>query len=391
MDKLSPQEIGKEIRKEFPYFDDPTKGQKLHGLQNKEAKGEKVRSTDKFSKEWKTSDEGAAYEGSARFNDFCQIGALLTDESCCLGHLDQLEKLLWARLAKLTEMEMEKIRPNLKEIKRIELKTGLDSPDTPTNNAHKELKEEFKEDLNEFTQWANRRKFKFYGVLDLVLGELEQKWGFGLNAGRVSLDGFVHPASFNEELLRKKRHWKDPGADPIHGEYSHRLQWFLICYECEKRGPYKLKKEPVSRFAATAAYAKKHAKKEVYELNGIEFTLVTMWDFLCDCVRSRSPQSSTNFISDSFRSPEYLNLYLTDPAGNAKDRFPLLNAYLTQRFNKRNWQKVNGLLADYLKKKYKNLNFDELPGQKDDWGLSGGKLVPRSSKAHLGQMKAEEK
>ena len=379
MIKLSPQEVGVEMRKEFPYFANPTEGQKFHGQVNKPAKSGVARSADKFSKEWKISDEGAAYEGSDRFNDFCQIGALLTDEVRCLTHFDKLEKRLVARLQELTAEELEKTLPKLKEIQRIGLKTAADwpeSPDTPTTAEEEELKK--------LTQWADRQKFKFHGVLDRVLGELEHDWGFGRIEGRVSLDGFVHPASFTELLLSKKRHWKDPGADPIHGEYSHRLQWFLICSEWASHGPYKLKKEPVSRFAATAAYAKQHPKKMPYEGAGIEFTLVTMWDFLCDCVRSWSPQKDTNFISDSFRSPEYLNLYLTDPAGRAKDRFPVLSAYLTQRFNKRYWQRVNKLLAGYLKEKYKDLKFEDLPGQTDDWGLSGGKLVPRSQKAQLG-------
>jgi hypothetical protein len=381
MKKMIPQEIGEEIRKQFPYFADPTKGEKIPGQQNKSAKSGMDRSADKFSKEWKTTGEGAAYEGSDRFNDFCQIGALLTDEVRCLGHLDELEKLLKERLVKLIGVEFEKILPKLKQIERIKLNKEGPRPDAPTDEAKKQLEG--------VDQWVKLQEFKFHGVLDRVLDELEQKWGFKTIEGRVSLDGFVHPTSFADELLRKKRHWKDPGAEPIHGEYSHRLQWFIVCWEYQKGGSYKLRKSPATRFAATAAYAIAHPKKSQYEGAGVEFTLVTMWDFLCDCVRSTSPQRDTNFISDSFRSPEYLNLYLTDPAREAKDRFPLLSAYLTQRFNKRNWQKVKGILANYLKKKYQNLKFEELPGLNDKYDLSGGKLVPRTPKAVLGQTKSE--
>ena len=39
--------------------------------------------------------------------------------------------------------------------------------------------------------------------------------------------GFVQPDNFIKQL-KKKAQWKDPGAQPVHGEYTHRLQWYAL-------------------------------------------------------------------------------------------------------------------------------------------------------------------
>jgi hypothetical protein len=74
MVKKTPAEIGAEIKRYFPHFGG---GQK-------------------FNKTFAAKDDGASVYlsknegGSDMFNDFCQIGALLTDRNRCLYHLEAL-------------------------------------------------------------------------------------------------------------------------------------------------------------------------------------------------------------------------------------------------------------------------------------------------------------
>ena len=162
-------------------------------------------------------------------------------------------------------------------------------------------------------------------------------------------------------LLEQARHWKDPGASINHGEYTHRLQWWIICREHATRGLYQLKKPPVKRFTQFPKYTTKHwrgaqlAANDVTELTVGEhpglthvYTNRSLWDFLCDCVPADDSMRESTPASDTFRSPQYMNLYLTAPAREFDHpEIRVLYNYLVARFNKRTWQNANNMLRPY--------------------------------------------
>jgi hypothetical protein len=50
------------------------------------------------------------------------------------------------------------------------------------------------------------------------------------------LIGFVEPDVFVNFLIKYGYQWVDPGAGVDHGEFTHRIQWYLIAREIDKNG-----------------------------------------------------------------------------------------------------------------------------------------------------------
>jgi len=202
---------------------------------------------------------------------------------------------------------------------------------------------------------------KYYGAMKHVLERHETIWGFsmpklwGLPAQTV-LTGFVHPESFEQLLLAQARHWKDPGTTLEHGEYTHRLQWWIICRETELRGPYALKGAPVDRFKQVAKYRSlfwrdrvlkelKMAPEDAEGLPGLTRRELerTLWDYLFDAVQPGNERGGGTAVTTTFRSPQVLNLYLT--SADVVKQHPgvlLLHCYLVHRYNKRATQRAIG-------------------------------------------------
>lgn len=169
--------------------------------------------------------------------------------------------------------------------------------------------------------------------------------------------GFVAAKTFLEQVA-KGRHWKDPGAKPDHGDYTHRIQWYLITKQL------KLKHPAGVVFAATGKYSAK--------LDGIEMSVFT---FLVDRYQRGSGAPSGKDSTD-FRCPEYLNRWIISQ-GIA---FPLLSSILAGRRQKR----LNYDVRDYLAAKlYQKRSFNELSAgqQKEVEALSkrGDYILQRQS------------
>lgn len=329
MIKKTPAEIGHEIAAHFPCFNVKPKHKGAF-----EDRGSGV----------------ASFQGdSKRFHDFCQIGALLTDEAQCMKHLSDLSARLAGRLVGgLSRGTIPGGSARLTGLGRMPHRITADEEKT----------------LGPMKDWRTANPPKFYGVLKDTLFDDEKRWGFNVatkESGDVAvLSGFVHPTSFNDILLKQARHWKDPGASIAHGEYTHRLQWWIICREHETGGPYRLKAEPAERFKVLPKYVTAYWQEEQLRRQGVKvgmqlpeslgatFTNRSMWDFLCDAVPLNDSMAGTTPASDSFRSPQYMNLFLTGPG--ITSRFPragMLHAYLVARYNKRTWQYANNLLRPY--------------------------------------------
>ena len=101
-----------------------------------------------------------------------------------------------------------------------------------------------------------------------------------------SYHGFVQAKDFNKQLT-KKTHWKDPGAQIIHGEFTHRLQWYAVISGLLNTGD-----TAANVFEAIGNYSGEFDRKGA---EGPPF--LYLWDALCD---------RTNGVDVSFEDKEFL-------------------------------------------------------------------------------------
>lgn len=126
---------------------------------------------------------------------------------------------------------------------------------------------------------------------------------------------------------------------PAHGEYTHRIQWYVICKSRKVDAPAKLVSD-LQKFGGA---------------DGLPASAA--WDALVDRFRFNSTDKLALFKAkdaNDFRSPEHFNDYLTDPV--TAGRFPLLAAFLSARKQKRD----NFNIHDYIAKKVYGKKFDQL-------------------------------
>ncbi|MBV9673325.1 MAG: hypothetical protein JO076_10950, partial [Verrucomicrobia bacterium] len=144
--------------------------------------------------------------------------------------------------------------------------------------------------------------------------------------------GFVQPDTFLNQL-RKKSQWKDPGAEPRHGEYTHRLQWFAVTQALWTSGDTASKV-----FESIGNYVKKFTRGPGSHLY--------LWDALCDRTNGVDVSfDNVEFLTSDgpgrgkdFRSPENLNIFLIENEGFQSERWPLLQLFLNARKKKRDIQ-----------------------------------------------------
>jgi hypothetical protein len=151
--------------------------------------------------------------------------------------------------------------------------------------------------------------------------------------------------------LQLGRHWKDI-VNPNHGEYTHRLQWYLI-----GKGAGVSRVGDVFRnigSAQPAQYAPyPGAPKEAY-------LMYTVWDAIVDRLPDTDPRAkdkSFPFIGQNvldFRCPEYFLTWLCDQ----QDRYPILTSFLKGRKQKRLKQDLD--FSDYVALKVYGEPFNKL-------------------------------
>lgn len=297
------------------------------------------------------------------FHDFCQIGALLTDEARCILHLQTLNARMVAQVKKEVSKLTNKLRGifyargyehevnrtfeqinNYGRIMNIR-PTMADYTSTPVR--------EMLSPLGTLAEWRHATgALDFRGILSKVLFESEVMWGFNIGEGGPrpipTLSGFLHPDNFIQDLLAQGRHFKDPGASMSHGEYTHRIQWWIICQEHFNGGTYTLKNAPIDVFKILGKHVTKHWKTAlgVYADYMPESMVVrTMWDQLVDSVPPDFPEANTTPNTDSFQSPHNLNYFIMKP--EKRYLFPLLHNFLVTRYNRRAWQTVIGVKGDF--------------------------------------------
>ena len=206
-----------------------------------------------------------------KLEDFAKIGSLMTDEAACKKHLKTLndELLLHAGQRGLLSKLVKKNSQTLKDL--------------PNN-----------------VNFKNPIVVNIDRVVNSFFEAFEGQYGFNNNLLTASdmpsfaptLTEFVDPPSFREYLFKYGYHWKDPGVGWGHGEYTHRIHWYMVIKQNEENGAW-LKHTPIQLFRACADQIWLHGKNKNAQTG--------IWDDLFD-----------NFGVGDFRKAENLHDFLWD-------------------------------------------------------------------------------
>jgi hypothetical protein len=204
---------------------------------------------------------------------------------------------------------------------------------------------------------------EYRNVLSTVLKTNESQYGFSFN---VFL-GFVQPDTFRLKL-REGVQFKDPTVPGVHGEFTHRLQWYMIT------APGGGLSMPQSGWLEFYKWVGTMAHTKVKSNDEADWAKQGLWDALFDRnnhkrANANGPYNTKNSPMD-FRSPENLHEYLT---GSELNTCPLLKAFLEGRHWKR-WnmnltsddqRKAKEALQNYVAKKlFNNSVYKTLDEQK---------------------------
>ena len=175
----------------------------------------------------------------------------------------------------------------------------------------------------------------FRKVLTTALDQFESNLNYPVNrdaAFHPRYVGLVSPERFLGNIAQGQ-HWKDVGASPDHGEFTHRLQWFVIAAS-DTVPPNK-----VAEVYRGIGLCRRNARAE----DGLGQS--ALWARLCDRPIERlsnGKPGGTVGIAD-YRSPENFNTYLRAQAV----RFPLLSSFLSARHAKRSGGGDSGGFPSY--------------------------------------------
>lgn len=240
-----------------------------------------------LSKNGKDQPDKQVLLGDDWLQDFARIGSLMTDVENCVAHLTKLN----------TELV------TMAEINHLRKKTlGI----VPKN---KLVKQTFKYTTTSGKQITG--KFRRHdNILKQALDVWELKWGFnqghqegGLPARTPLLTGFVQADDFRKYLLKHGFHWNDIGVAASHGEFTHRLHWYIICSH-SAANPNWLTHTPIELFKKCGEPETVNSKLE---------RMGTIWDRLFDHLSSTSSDGPTKGTEVHFRKAETLHRFLRDP------------------------------------------------------------------------------
>lgn len=285
---------------------------------------------------------GAAIASEVRFADWCKIGAFLSDSSRVLPQMAALDEEMYQRLCKKRLRTVEV--PDRTMVTRAyndyyqRYEPGKPKPELKNANIGPRTVDFTHATVSRLlTQVLS--KFEAGKGFDFASGDFQAK---GFDPGRTkppnntkkhtaTYHGFVQAPDFRKQLV-KRSHWKDPGAESVHGEFTHRIQWYAIC-----RGLLMGVGEAAQVFESIGAYAGtfKGAKTTLY-----------LWDALCDRTNQQDVAFDDELFktegapgrSEDFRAPENLNCFLKDNEGKGEWRWPLLRDFLRARFQKRGYE-----------------------------------------------------
>jgi hypothetical protein len=225
-----------------------------------------------------------------------EVGAYLSDGEAVYKQLQALDQ---AMLMKLNERLMLAKQPKV-----------------TVAEAQKPFEERYTLNQKHHPHWKN--------LLTTVLQGVEQANGFAPQAhvNPLLLVDFVAPDAFRPKVLQTKIPFKDPAVLGIHGEFTHRIQWY--CIMTAGFSPPKTWGDFYEWIGGVAHTTKKTPDKP-------EWGALGLWDALFD--RNGKNGAGLNGPYNTakgkdFRSPENLQVYLTTK-WNAL--LPLLSTFILVR------------------------------------------------------------
>lgn len=174
---------------------------------------------------------------------------------------------------------------------------------------------------------APKRDSDFQKLLTKSLSKFERAHSFVVPDKPPVFAGFVFGNVF-KETVKARMHFKDVGAGARHGEYTHRIQWYVLT----KAGAL----TSVNPSDAGHVYGGIH--RWLNKRRSDRQQLIQLWNYMFDMAADAVDETD-------FRSPERFNDWLTGPAD--ENVCPLLRGFLRSRRTKR--QEYN--MGEYLIKK----------------------------------------
>jgi hypothetical protein len=230
-------------------------------------------------------------------------------------------------------------------------KTGQQLIDKRRGYYIKEAQAQFGGSIDRLKAKINEKPLKkdhaFSKLLTDELADKETKWGFQLfidNVGHPKAE-MIMPLKADQfrTQLQELRPFKDPTIGPDHGEYTHRLQWYLIAE---------------ANVVAKPADVYKHLglvpwQGSVFTKNGV--TNFGLWDALVDRQPVGAPGLPSPFPfyknnNFDFRCPEALLTWLLQP--QQLQTYPLLSGFLGARKAKRAYVQNNTTYDDPVAEHY---------------------------------------
>jgi hypothetical protein len=155
-------------------------------------------------------------------------------------------------------------------------------------------------------------------------------------------------------VLRAGAHWKDPGAGVQHGEFTHRIQWFLVVVSGKLDAPAAGPR--VSAYRALTEITRFSTGLNPADRVRPELEYIPLWSVLFDRLtefweHEGSPNGLLKQACDmqDFRCPEFLHPHII--ATDNRARWPLLGAFLHARTLKRETFLQPAVRLQYIVKK----------------------------------------
>lgn len=267
---------------------------------------------------------GEKVRGSKFFEDYAQIGSALTIPELygpALASLDKrMEELLLDKL-KMAFPKKDLSSANENDWRYLQGRYADPASRKPNSKWG---------DLEDDRLAAEQLK----KLLTTALLERERMFGF-TNALENVTDNIIVglPSRFND-LLKGGHPFKDIGAGHQHGEYSHRIQWYVVTH-------LNLVNPVLEIYQKLPGWSTPLMKPRKFY----------MWEFLVDRDGIPSNADVIPFKTDDqtdFRAPSNVNRWLTSEPG--QQQYPWLYASLMYRWNKRSQE---NLVLYVAKKMYK--------------------------------------
>lgn len=273
--------------------------------------------------------------GSTYVEDYARIASLMTDEDACRVYLARLNDALIVKCRAKSMIDKDWWWNEQASLKTSSYKHTSKPDEAATVVKHNKVFTDF------FREWEDAAGFN-KGVQQVEGGKPSAPEIINLPGRAATLTEFVQPDDFRKYLLKHGYHWKDAGVGGRHGEFTHRIHWYIII-EYARANANWLTNKPIDLFTTC----------------GEPVTVVkrgaTVWDFMVDCGDNiLVPNPGKLYGQGSvYRSPDNLHKFLCDDATRASKDLWCLAYLIWGRRQKRQFvgsERTTQDLQDYILK-----------------------------------------